>query len=339
MSTWSKKERFLAVLSGEIADRPPISAWGHFVGREETAIDLAQATIEFQKEYDWDFIKINPRATIFGEAWGNISDFNNYVGDVPAISLHLVHGADELNKIQELDPTKGAFREQLEATRMIKEKAGEDTPVLQTIFTPMAIVEYLCGHRTVASSRSADRKLSPLSNLIEEHAADLHRALQAITDTLVNYIQHAIKNGADGFFYAVLGLARDGFLSKEEFKEFGTKYDLMLLEAAKDTSLLMHTCGPQSNPERFKDYPVHSIHWADNAHGNPSLAESISWNKKCLMGGVDEELFKDQDSDRVIHEARKTIQALKDHPFILAPGCGLPVGTNAQVLRDFRDVF
>lgn len=42
MSSWNKEERFLSVLAGEVADRPPISAWGHFVGREETAKDLAE---------------------------------------------------------------------------------------------------------------------------------------------------------------------------------------------------------------------------------------------------------------------------------------------------------
>ena len=48
MTNWSKMDRMNAVLSGKIADRPPVSAWGHFVGQEENAKDLAEATIDFQ---------------------------------------------------------------------------------------------------------------------------------------------------------------------------------------------------------------------------------------------------------------------------------------------------
>lgn len=338
--TWNSKERFLAVLSGETADRPPISAWGHFVGREENAKDLAEATLEFQKKYEWDFVKINPRATIFGEAWGNVSDFNQYIGDVPKINQYIIHEPHELDSIQEITTETGAFGEQLEVTRRIKEGLGEETPILQTLFSPLAIVEYLCGHRTVASNRSAARHLSPLPDLIENHSELLHRALGNITNTLGAYIKNAIQAGADGFFYAVLGLARNGFLTEEEYEKFGKPYDLLILEAAQGSSLLMHTCGPESNPARFKDYPVHALHWADHAEGNPTLRESITWkNNKCLMGGVDEELFKEEDMTLVEKAAEKTIQSLKGVPFILAPGCGLPVGTKETALKRFRKVI
>ncbi len=36
--------------------------------------DLAQATIAFAKKYDWDWIKINPRATYLAETFGNTYD-------------------------------------------------------------------------------------------------------------------------------------------------------------------------------------------------------------------------------------------------------------------------
>lgn len=337
MTSWSKKDRLSAVLAGKLPDRPPVSAWGHFVGREENAKDLAEATIEFQKDYDWDFVKINPRATIFGEAWGNVSDFDNYIGDVPAISEHVIHDVSDIEKIKEIDPTTGKFGEQLEVTKLVKEGVG-NTPVLQTLFTPMSVLEYLCGHRTVASSRSAARDSSPLPKLIEEHPEAVHRALQNITQTLISYVEHSIKAGADGFFYAVLGLARDGLLTEEEFKEFGTQYDEMILEAAKDSFLLLHTCGPESNADRFKDYPIHAIHWADRMKENPTLLEATNWiGNKSVMGGVFEELFTETNIDKVESQAKETIEMLRNHPFILAPGCGLPPNTNPKAVRALRE--
>lgn len=70
MSEWSKQDRFNALLSGERADRPIGSGWRHFIDKEQTADDLAETTISFTKKYDWDWVKINPRATYLAEAWG-----------------------------------------------------------------------------------------------------------------------------------------------------------------------------------------------------------------------------------------------------------------------------
>lgn len=78
MSNWSKQDRFRALLSGERADRPIVSGWRHFIDKEQTAEDLAATTISFTKQYDWDWVKINPRATYLAEAWGNQYDFADY---------------------------------------------------------------------------------------------------------------------------------------------------------------------------------------------------------------------------------------------------------------------
>ena len=64
------RERVHAALRGEAVDRPPISFWGHFYHRESTARDLAEATLEFQDRYDWDWVKLNPRKHYHCEDWG-----------------------------------------------------------------------------------------------------------------------------------------------------------------------------------------------------------------------------------------------------------------------------
>lgn len=337
---WSKKDRFNSVLSGELADRPPISAWRHFIGREETAKDLAEATIEFQKKYDWDFVKINPRATYFGESWGNTSDYSNYDGNVAEISSFVVQQPEDLDEIKVLDTTLGPFGEQLKATKLIKEGVGEETPVLQTLFSPMSILEYLCGNRTVAGNRPANRTISPLTSMIENHPNKVHRALEVIAKTLAEYVGNAKNSGADGFFYAVMGLARDGYFTSDEYKKYAEPYDLMVLEAASGSSVLLHTCGPNSNPALFKDYPINAIHWADQSKGNPSLLDSLDWIKdKAVMGGVDEEVFKTTQINEISNQALEALQDMRDTPFILAPGCGLPVNTNETTLKKFRDVL
>lgn len=49
MGTWTKQDRFNALLSGEKADRPIISGWRHFIDKEQNANDLTSSTVNFTK--------------------------------------------------------------------------------------------------------------------------------------------------------------------------------------------------------------------------------------------------------------------------------------------------
>ena len=61
MTHW---ERVRAALAGDEADRPPISVWRHFYRRENSVEGLAEAMLEFQHRFDWDFMKVNPQGLL-----------------------------------------------------------------------------------------------------------------------------------------------------------------------------------------------------------------------------------------------------------------------------------
>ena len=67
MTHW---ERVRAALRGDDVDQPPISVWRHFYQRENSVEGLAEAMLGFQKQNDWDFMKVNPRANYHAEDWG-----------------------------------------------------------------------------------------------------------------------------------------------------------------------------------------------------------------------------------------------------------------------------
>ncbi len=54
MTHW---ERIEAALKGEAVDRPSISLWRHWPGEDDTAEDLAAATVRWQKAHDFDLVK------------------------------------------------------------------------------------------------------------------------------------------------------------------------------------------------------------------------------------------------------------------------------------------
>ena len=110
---WTKKDRVLAVLNGELADRPPVSAWRHFVDKEHSGSALfVEAMLDWHHTYDWDYVKLQPRASYYEEAWGGVFDFDNYEGVLPKCVKGPIGCAEDLEKITVLPGDHGAFAEQ-----------------------------------------------------------------------------------------------------------------------------------------------------------------------------------------------------------------------------------
>ena len=97
---WTKKERFEAVLNHELADRPPVSAWRHFTEKEHSGADLfVETMLKWQNTYDWDYVKLQPRASYYEEAWGGQFDYNDYEGVLPKVVKGPIGGVADLEKI------------------------------------------------------------------------------------------------------------------------------------------------------------------------------------------------------------------------------------------------
>src|SRR5579884_331006 len=70
VDSMNKRERVDAALRGAAVDRAPISFWGHDYIKEWTAEGLAEAMLANYRTYDWDYMKVNPRASYHVEDWG-----------------------------------------------------------------------------------------------------------------------------------------------------------------------------------------------------------------------------------------------------------------------------
>ena len=66
----SGRERVQAALRLEVADRPPVSAWGHTYDAEWAAEPLVAATLGLARRFGFDFIKLQVRMTCFAETFG-----------------------------------------------------------------------------------------------------------------------------------------------------------------------------------------------------------------------------------------------------------------------------
>src|SRR5690242_1921608 len=182
----------MATVAGDAVDRPPMSFWGHFYDRESTAKDLAEATLAFRSRYDWDFVKLNPRASYHGEDWGLTYRYDGDPLHKPVRTHVPIQDAKDFARIRAVPADQGALGEQLEAIRLVKRGLPEDVLLIETVFSPLAVLADLC----------ADTEA--LQRLRQEDARGALAALRAITDTFERFVPLALAAGADGIYYATV---------------------------------------------------------------------------------------------------------------------------------------
>ncbi|MCL5074670.1 MAG: hypothetical protein M1136_03325 [Chloroflexi bacterium] len=315
----NKIERVLAALQGNLPDRVPLSIWGHDYQREWSAADLATATLERYWKYNLDFIKVNPRATYYAEAWGNqyIPSADPHKG--PECLTTAVKNSADWDKLTVLDPTEGVLNEHLQALQLIRDKLKDEAFFIQTVFSPLSVTKYLVGN-------SPEVILAHM----KENPQNLHHALSVIAKTLAAYAQLCLECGAAGIFFATTGWASYDLLSEEQYREFGRPYDLIVLKAIQDKGVfnVLHNCGRNIMFDLLADYPVQAISWAATLAENPSLADGLRRMTKAAMGGIAEKItLKDGLPEVVKQEARQAIEQTAGRRFLLAPGCSVPTQT------------
>lgn len=331
MTHW---ERLQAVLAGDVPDRTPVAAWRHFPGREHRAEDLVAATLAFQAEYDWDLVKLQPSAVHFAEAWGAEYDYSQYQGVQPRVVRTAAAGPADLAGIRALPGDAGPFGTQLAVIRALRRAWGPGVPLVQTVFSPLSVVELLLGR--LRKHRSESR----LPECIAGHADALHQTTSAVSSTLADYCARLLDAGADGIFFAVTGLAKSDYLTQAEYAAFGRPYDLPVLAAVQGARVnVLHICGGGVYFDDFRDYPVQVLSWASRQPGNPPLAEALDRTAAVLMAGVAEkETFLSGTPDAVAAAVTAARAATGGRRLIVAPECSYDPGTPAANIRALRDV-
>lgn len=321
----NKRERVAAALRGEPVDRVPISFWGHNYLKEWSAAGLADAMLEPFQSYDWDYMKVNPRASYHVEDWGGELVRSNDPNHGPTFKLPAVVEPADFRRLRPLQPNQGVLGEQLDALRQIGAQLKGEAPFVQTIFTPLSIAKYLVGNRPEI-----------IRTVMADDAGALRRALDVIVESFANYAQACLEAGADGIFFATTGWASAAALPADDYRRWGRDYDLAVLDAfaKRGTFNILHNCGDHIYFDLLADYPVHAISWAATLPGNPSLAEGQQRTSLAVMGGVSEKtMLVDGTPEEVAAEVRTAVNETGGRRVLVAPGCSIPPRTPAENLR------
>lgn len=308
----SHRARMERVISGEAADRVPVALWRHFPVDDQTPENLAAATLDFQKSYDFDFVKVTPASSYCLKDWGIKDEWTGAVEGTRDYVSRVIHTPEDWLTLPLLDPYSGKLAAQIICLKRITSELGASVPVIQTIFNPLSQAKNLVGkEKLLYHMRSNPQALAA--------------GLRTIAESTQLFMDAARDTGIAGFFYAVQH-AQYHLLSLEEYHEFGRIYDLELLTSVDDMWLnILHLHGNNIMFKAVMDYPVSVINWHDRDTA-PTLKDGLVDFRGVVCGGLRREQSMVLGSPtEVTAEALDAINSTGGKRFILGTGCVVPI--------------
>ena len=306
------KERIQACINGGNIDRPPVALWRHFPVDDQSPELLAKATLHFQQSYDFDLVKVTPASSFCLKDWGVEDKWIGHTEGTRQYTKRVIHGPKDWKTLPVLDPTTAPhLADQLTCLRLIRSELSPDTPLLQTIFSPLAQAKNLAGNETLL----AHMRLYPEAVI---------KGLATIAETTQRFAKACLDTGIDGVFYAIQH-AQASLLTLDEYKIFGLPNDLKVLEPSKELWCnLLHLHGHDVYFSLLSSFDFQIVNWHDR-ETFPSLRDAQEIYSGVVCGGMRQDTLVYENQAEIRKEAADAIQQTYGKRFILGTGCVVPV--------------
>lgn len=244
----SPTERVSAVLKGRMPDRAPFCFWHHFHDENQLAVRHAASTLDYQRRYHLDFVKV-------------MSDYPYPKGASAAW--------------YELKPVESPFPEQLKALALIRDGLAGQKYFVETQFNPWNVAEKLSSPEAVRA-------------LMHDKPQALLDALEAIARSEANHVKAALEAGASGVFLSIANAQQGILTLAEYRKYSEPFDRMVLEAAKGAPMNTLHLHGPRVILEYFwKGWNVPIVQYSVAATKFP-MSEARRRFSGVLMGGLDE---------------------------------------------------
>lgn len=306
----SKRERLEKTIGGEPTDRVPAALWRHFPGDDQRTADFAQSVVEFQRQYDWDFVNVNPAYHYSLMDYGLQDDWRGDATGRRVTSKFAVKRSLDWTDLRALDPQRGEIGRTVETLRQIVDGLavlGSEVPIILTIPSPLTQAARLGG-------------MELLLRHMRTQADRLHSGLNTLTESTLRLLE-ALRQRTDisGICYDV-GPANYDSLSVSEYDHFGVPYDRKILDALPQKWWLniVQLQGAMPMFEICKNYAVQVLNWYDQCK-RPDLTTGKALFAGAVCGGLGQvEHLRDGTPATIAAAAREAIRQTGSRRFILA---------------------
>lgn len=331
----NSRDRVYAALTRGPVDRIPVCGMGWTIGAvaggfstKEYAQDgniMAKGQIAFWKKTGVDILNPTSDMGQLAEGWGVKM---RYEADLtPMLDEFAVKEPSDWEKLRVLDPlVDGRMHVTIEAVKKVREHLGDKVALMPYVPSPLTSATHVCYMEQVMM----DILLNPDA---------LHIGLKTMTETIIAYIEAIMDAGADGVLYATTRASGE-ITTEEQYREFGEKYDRLVLSSLKrqDGTNILHVCGVEPHFGILAGYTnANGINWWDRG-SNLSLEEAKKkfGDKICLVAGIDQTTTLIlEGAEAVEQEAKEAIEKgfADGRGMILSPGCEISPNTPLENVK------
>lgn len=273
----------------------PAAFFLHFGPQFKNGTAAAQKHLEFFRQTDMDFVKIQFEQTYERQPF-------------------LVKPADwsklALRKIDFYEPLLATVRE-------LVKTAKKDALILMTLYSP-----YMCaGHCATGPVFQAH---------LRENPDAVQKGLDTLIESQMIFVRACIQAGVDGFYMSTQGSEAKNIGDGRLFTKYIKPADLVAMKEAhaKCPFNILHVCdynAPYAGYQQVLDYPGQVV------NVNPKLTDrTLSWQeiaamfKRPVMGGLDRHgVLVNGPGDAVEAEVRRVVKSAPKQ-FILGADCTVP---------------
>ncbi len=331
----TNRDRFMAVLRGQPADRVPLFPLLMFLAADRAGITyrdyatngraMAQAQLLVQERFDLDAI------TACSDAFRISADLKPvemvYPQDKPPyLRRPAITGRSDLSKLGRPDPTAptGRMGDRVQAvTEMVRAVAGR-VAVLGWIDMPFAEACSVCG-------------LTEFMFLMSDDPTLAHQILAYLTEIVSDFALAQIEVGAD---MIGAGDAAASLISLEMYAEFALPYEQQVCRAihAAGSLVKLHICGQTTHLLELMVTSGADLFNVDHKVPFARARDVYAAHGKCFKGNLDPVAQIMQASPVECRQfAHECIAAAAGTKYMLSAGCEVPAETSDELFRTFCD--
>lgn len=320
-------ERVGLILQHKEADRVPVYPLLNGVSRNLIGVDYerwakdadacAEAYIKVTEKIDLDVICTLTDLSVEAADFGQKLIYPRDEAAHPDMRDRLIKDITEYVKIEPIRPrVTPRMSEHLKlCSRLVKAK-GKDVPIVAFVFGPLGILSMLRGQEQM------------FMDLIDDPDA-VKVALEAITQTLIEYVDAIIETGVHAVMLDTL-YASQSIMSKAMWLEIEGPFVQRIAKRVHDQGcmVMIHNCGNgiyfDVQIEMMKPEAISFLHTPDDCKNFEETKQKYG-DKTTLIGCIPPPWLIQATLDDVEKECKRQIDIFKkDGGYILATGCEYP---------------
>ena len=324
-------ERVVLALQHKEADRVPVYPLICGASRRLIGVDYktwtndaevtAEAYIKATEQFGLDVIVTLTDLSVEAADFGQKLIYPENEAAHPDFGNRLINSIDDYLLVKRVNPKKTPrMSEHIKLCNLLVKAKAQDVPIVAFVFGPLGILGMLRGEENL------------FMDILEEPEA-IKAPLEAITDTLIDYVDALIDTGVHAIMLDTL-FASQSIMSKKMWMETEGELVRRLAEHvhSRGCMVMIHNCGNgiyfDVQIEVMKPEAISFLHIPDDCTSLEDIKEKYG-DKTTLIGNISPTWIIGASTEEIEAECRKVIDAFKkDGGFILATGCEYPANAS-----------